>query len=291
MFLRRLVFLICFLTSRQLRLGAADLCNWSGSGFPAGVDPRTVLQVRLRCTEGSVRWVHPGPALRVVLQPNLSSAKRTSICIKPFQTLGGANLFVERGGTLELLVTDEQRAENVRCFPAEGPQMPAIYIQMSPLGDGPWSPRRMGFRYELTANRRATTSLDHTTACRPCNHTELLMAACNSDFVVRGNIDKVLHDLAGHLSLVEVSAARVHWQRSAVFRRHSDAPGSLNPWRGVIRAHLQCGIRPGDGEFLFTGSEHFGEAWLGCAPRYKDFLSIYQTAKASRQNLCDFPSD
>ncbi|XP_061830346.1 meteorin-like protein [Nerophis lumbriciformis] len=291
MFLRGVVFVVCFLTSRQLRLCAADLCNWSGSGFPAGVDTRMVLQVRLRCTEGSVRWVHPGQALRVVLEPNLSSVKRTSICIKPFRTFGGANLFVERDGTLELLVTDDQRAEHVRCFPAEGPQMPAIYIQMSPLGDGPWSRRRMGFRYELTANRRAATSLDHTTSCRPCDDTELLMAVCNSDFVVRGYIENVLHDLGGHTSLVEVLAARVHWQRSAVFRRHSDPSGSPRPWRGVIRAHLQCGVRPGDGEFLFTGSEHFGEAWLGCAPRYKDFLAVYQTAKASRQILCDFPLD
>ncbi|XP_054614932.1 meteorin-like protein [Dunckerocampus dactyliophorus] len=295
MFLHGVVFMI-YILNRQLRLCAADLCNWRGSGFPAGVDTRVVLQVKLRCTEGSVRWVYPGQALRVVLEPNLSSVKRTTVCIKPSPTFSGANLFIERDGTLEQLVTDGKRVEHVSCFRAEGPQMPAIYIQTSPLGDEPWSRRWIGFRYELMANKSAATSLGHTASCRPCNDTELLMAVCNSDFVARGYIKAVLHDPDRHLSLVEVLAVRVHWQRSGVFQQqaHSDASGSprlVPSWRGLIRAHVQCGVKAGAGEFLFTGSEHFGEAWLGCAPRYKDFLSVYQTAKASRRNPCDFPLD
>lgn len=107
--------------------------------------------------------------------------------------------------------------------------------------------------------------------------------------VVRGSIKNVSHDSARQTSLVEVSAARVYWQRSGVFEHQPTAAGS--PWRGHIHTLLQCHVQPGDGEFLFTGSEHFGEAWLGCAPRYKDFLSVYQTAWAARRNSCDFPLD
>ncbi|XP_036944526.1 meteorin-like protein [Acanthopagrus latus] len=223
----RLVVLV-FMLGLQLRHCAADLCSWTGSGFAAAVDSRIVLQVRLRCTEGSVRWIYPGQALRVVLEPNLSSARRTTVCIKPSPSLRGASVFIERSG-------------------------------------------------ELNAS------------CRPCNDTELLMAVCNSDFVVRGSIKNVSHDSARQTSLVEVSAARVYWQRSGVFEHQPTAAGS--PWRGHIHTLLQCHVQPGDGEFLFTGSEHFGEAWLGCAPRYKDFLSVYQTAWAARRNSCDFPLD
>lgn len=105
--------------------------------------------------------------------------------------------------------------------------------------------------------------------------------------VVRGSIMSVSHDSGRQTSLVEVSAKRVYWQHSRVFEQHSAGPS----WHGRVHTLLQCHVKPGGGEFLFTGSEHFGEAWLGCAPRYKDFLSVYRTAWAARQNSCDFPLD
>lgn len=112
--------------------------------------------------------------------------------------------------------------------------------------------------------------------------------------VVRGCIKNVTHNSERQTSLVEVAAVRVYWQRSGVFEQQAAAPvspRSVPSWRGHIHTLLQCHVKPGDGEFLFTGSEHFGEAWLGCAPRYKDFLSVYQTAWAARRNSCDFPLD
>ncbi|XP_020491972.1 meteorin-like protein [Labrus bergylta] len=294
------VIIFMYMLGVPLRLCAADLCNWTGSGFAAAVDSRIVLQVRLRCTEGSVRWVYPGQALRVVLEPNLSTARRTTVCIKPSPSFRGASVFIERSGELELLVTDGGRPEQQRqvfCFRADGPHRPALYLQSSPQKDGAWSRRMMGFRYELLGNRSAANNLGlgalHT-SCRPCNDTELLMAICNSDFVVRGSIKNVSHHSERQTSLVEVSAARVYRQRSGVFEQElSDSESSpLVPiWRGQIHTRLQCHVKAGDGEFLFTGSEHFGEAWLGCAPRYKDFLSVYQTAWAARRNSCDFPLD
>ncbi|KAL6102876.1 uncharacterized protein ACO6RY_02398 [Pungitius sinensis] len=288
---------MCFV-GLQLRSCAADLCNWTGSGFAAGVDSRIVLQVQLRCTEGSVRWIYPGQALRVVLEPNLSTAGRTTVCIKPSPSLRGASVFVERAGELEPLVTERGLPEQqVLCFRADGAQRPAIYLQSSPQSDGSWSRRTMGFRYELLSNRSAAPNHGHTwlqASCQPCNNTQLLMAICNSDFVARGFIHNVSHSSQRGTSLVEVSAERVYWQRSGVFEQRAAASGSPpSPvsWRGHIHTLMRCHVRPGDGEFLFTGSEHFGEAWLGCAPRYKDFLSVYQTAWAARQNSCDFPLD
>ncbi|XP_070704739.1 meteorin-like protein [Pempheris klunzingeri] len=276
-----------------LGLCAADLCNWTGSSFAAGLDSRIVLQVRLRCTAGWVRWIYPGQALRVVLEPNVSSARRTTVCIKPSPSFRGASVFIERAGELELLLTDDGRPEQqVVCFRADGPHRPAIYLQSSPQSDGPWSRRTMGFRYELLGNRSAAPTVDHSglqTSCRPCNDTELLMAVCNSDFVVRGSIRNVSHHPERRTTSVEVTAARVYWQRSRVFEQQVAASGSS--WHGRIHTLLQCHVTHGDGEFLFTGSEHFGEAWLGCAPRYKDFLSVYQSAWAARRNSCDFPLD
>ncbi|KAF7666378.1 hypothetical protein LDENG_00107940 [Lucifuga dentata] len=267
------------------------MCNWTGSGLAAGVDARTVLQVRLRCTEGSVRWVYPGQALRVVLEPNLSNAQHTTVCIKPSHSFRGASVYIERAGELQLLVA-HGRPEEVFCFRADGPQRPAIYLQASPH----MSRRALGFRYELLGNRSAAPNPGHSmeTSCRPCNDTELLMAICNSDFVVRGYIKNVSHNLEQQTSVVEVAGTRMYWQRSGVFEQQAVALGksqSILFWHGHIYTFLQCHVKPGDGEFLFTGSEHFGEAWLGCAPRYKDFLSVFQMARAAHQNSCDFPLD
>lgn len=114
--------------------------------------------MRLRCTQGSVRWVYPGQALRVVLEPNLSSSISTTVCIKPSSSFSGASLFVERGGRLELLLTDGHRPRRVFCFRADGPRTPAIYLQASPLqSDGQWSRRTMSFRYEVLRNRSVAT--------------------------------------------------------------------------------------------------------------------------------------
>ncbi|XP_041720296.2 meteorin-like protein [Coregonus clupeaformis] len=286
-----LLFLCC------LSPCAADLCNWSGSGLAreAEANSRTVQQVRLRCTEGSVEWVYPGQALRVVLEPNLSSARHTTVCIKPFRSFHGASVYIERAGELDLLMTDGGRPEQVFCFPVDGPQKPAIFLLANPQSD--ISRRAVGFRYELLGIRTTAPNLGQSvsqSSCRPCNDTELLLAICSSDFVVRGSIRNVSHNAERQTSLVEVSEGRVYRQRSGVFERHTGTigvPGSSSTWHGHIHTLLQCHVKPGGGEFLFTGTEHFGEAWLGCAPRYKDFLSLYQSAWAARQNPCEFPLD
>lgn len=132
------------------------------SGFAAAVDSRIVLQVRLRCTEGWVRWVYPGQAVRVVLEPNLSSNLPTTVCIKPSPSLRGASVFIERAGELKLLVTnDRQQQQQVFCFRADGPHKPAIYLQATAQRDGYWSRRAMGFKYEL-GNRSSAPSLGHS---------------------------------------------------------------------------------------------------------------------------------
>uniref|UniRef100_A0A3B5PWE1 Meteorin-like protein n=1 Tax=Xiphophorus maculatus TaxID=8083 RepID=A0A3B5PWE1_XIPMA len=246
---------------------AADLCNWTGSGFAAGVDRRIVLQVRLRCTEGLVSWVYPGQALRVALEPNLSSIRYNTVCIQPSPSLSGASVFIERAGELDLLETEDggRTGRQVFCFRADEPHSPVIYLQAGPQSPGTWIRRTVGFRYELLRNRGV--------------------------YVVRGYIKNVFHDSRRQSSLVEVLTTKVYWQRSGVFVQQMRPSMSPQSWHGHIRTLLQCHVKPGDGQFLFTGSEHFGEAWLGCAPRYKDFLSVYHKARIGRRTSCDFPLD
>ncbi|XP_023666537.1 meteorin-like protein [Paramormyrops kingsleyae] len=283
----RLFFLYCL--SACLSACAADLCNWRGSGLLRDPQSRVVQQVRLRCTEGAVEWMYPSQALRVVLEPNLSSARHSTVCIKPFGGFGGASAYIERAGQLHLLVTEGGRPEQVYCFRADGPQKPAIFLQATLQRD--IGRRTVGFRYELLSNGSTAPGFPPTMVqaeCRPCNDTELLLAVCSSDFVVRGSISDVSHDSRRQMSLVEVSVERVFRQRSSVFERQTGGEG---PWRGRMLTLRRCRVKAGGGHFLFTGAEHFGEAWLGCAPRYTDFVSVYRAALRTGQNHCEFALD
>lgn len=112
-------------------------------------------QVHLRCTEGSLEWMYPARALRVVLEPNLSSARRTTVCIKPASDFQGASIYVERAGQLHLVVSEAEgaRPHHVSCFSAHTPQRVALFLQASPQRD--ISRRTASFQYELLTNQGA----------------------------------------------------------------------------------------------------------------------------------------
>ncbi|XP_036408986.1 meteorin-like [Megalops cyprinoides] len=279
-----------------------DQCSWRGSGLSQ--QPGSVEQISLHCAEGSLDWLYPKGALRLTLSPRLPSAavgpggsKRSSsghitACIKPAENFRGAQLYLERDGVLELLVSDRPdstQSPRVRCFSRQPGERVALFLQATPHQD--ISRRIAAFRYELRGDWNTRLSLDSDPissegACRPCNDTEILMAVCTSDFVVRGNIQSVVEDRDLQASVIKVSATRVFRQKYALFSGASRLSKA-----GEIRTLLQCGVRPGAGSFLFTGQVHFGEAWLGCAPRYKDFQRAYDLAKEARQIPCELASD
>lgn len=91
---------------------------------------------------------------------------------------------------------------------------------------------------------------------------------------------------------VTVAISRLYRQKTQVF---VSGGVRVRRWTGRVRMPRQCGVRPGpgkgDGDFLFTGSVRFGEAWMGCAPRYKDFLRLYQEAEQSGTNPCHVDTD
>lgn len=107
----------------------------------------SVQQVRLRCSAGSVTWFSPRHALRVVLQPNVWSARHAVVCVKALQGSRGAAVYVEQPGGLDLLLQDGGSPEQVRCFRPHNTQSAAIFLQASPQSHA--GPSVVGFRYEL----------------------------------------------------------------------------------------------------------------------------------------------
>ncbi|XP_056390549.1 meteorin [Hyla sarda] len=271
-------------------------CNWRGSGL--SLEPKSVEQVSLNCVEGSVEWLYPTGALRLSLLPRLPLASsgpgssRITACIKPPASFRGAQLYLEKEGELELLMSegDHSMLSRVHCFTWLPHQTVALFLQATPHLD--ISRRISAFRYELRGDwdgRLALplTKLSMEGACRPCNDTEILMAMCTSDFVVRGHIKSVDNNDELQESVIGISATRVHRQKFTLFRPRGHSLRS----HGEIRTPISCGVKPGPGSFLFMGWVHFGDAWLGCAPRYKDFKKVYESATKLHENPCEISLD
>ncbi|TMS22706.1 Meteorin [Larimichthys crocea] len=277
-----------------------DQCSWRGSGLSQ--QQGSVEQISLHCSEGTLDWLYPKGALRLTLSPRLpfhgggawwkQLRPHHGLCQALRSSFHGAQLYLERDGVLELLVGDRLESSpppRVRCFSRLPGERVALFLQATPHQD--ISRRIASFRYELRGDWTARLSLDSNSistedACRPCNNTEILMAVCTSDFVIRGNIRSVVEDENLRAAVIKVSATRVFRQKYALFTGNSRIAS-----QGEVRTLLQCGVKPGPGSFLFTGRVHFGEAWLGCAPRYKDFQRAYTIAKAAQQIPCELPVD
>lgn len=285
---------------------SVDQCNWKGSGLSQ--EPGSVEQIFLHCAEGEVEWLYPVGALRLSLSPRLprrpvgpaspGGSGRITVCIKPAESFRGAQVYLEQGTELQLVLRDEQgegagleeetgREPKVHCFSRLPGERVALFIQSTLHRD--ISRRIAAFKYDLRGDWGTGALLPQQMerACRPCNDTEVLMAVCTSDFVVRGHIRSVLHDRERQESVVNVGTTKIYRQKYTLFHPVGKYGKSL----GEVRTFLRCGVKQGVGSFIFTGHVHFGEAWLGCAPRYKDFKRIYEAAKETHENQCEIESD
>ncbi|XP_063454898.1 meteorin-like protein isoform X4 [Pan paniscus] len=255
------------------------------SGLTHEAHRKEVEQVYLRCAAGAVEWMYPTGALIVNLRPNtFSPARHLTVCIRPFTDSSGANIYLEKTGELRLLVPDgDGRPGRVQCF---GLEQGGLFVEATPQQD--IGRRTTGFQYELIRRPRASDLHELSAPCRPCSDTEVLLAVCTSDFAVRGSIQQVTHEPERQDSAIHLRVSRLYRQKSRVFEPVPEGDGH---WQGRVRTLLECGVRPGHGDFLFTGHMHFGEARLGCAPRFKDFQRMYRDAQERGLNPCEVGTD
>ncbi|XP_004071442.1 meteorin-like protein [Oryzias latipes] len=262
---------------------SSDQCSWKGSGLTHEGHTRDVEQVYLRCSQGSLEWLYPTGAIIVNLRPNVVSpaAARLSVCIKPLTNSSGTNLFLDLNGKLRLLLSEQGQAQGkVHCF---GIQEGALFIEAVPRLD--ISRRITAFQYELVSDRLGDAQKPGA-PCQPCSDDQMHLAVCTSDFVARGTIKKVNQE-EEHSSL-SVEISRLYRQKTQIF---VSGGVRVRNWTGLIKMPRHCGAKVGEGEFLFMGMVRFGEAWMSCAPRYKDFMRMYQEAQQLGTNLCQVDTD
>ncbi|XP_044531121.1 meteorin-like protein [Gracilinanus agilis] len=139
------------------------------------------------------------------------------------------------------------------------------------------------YQFQMTESREVFNLFSSTVPCRPCSDTEVLLAVCTSDFVVRGSIQNVTNEPEQQESIIDIHVSKLYRQKNKVFQ----VVESSESWQGQIKTLLECGVKPGNGDFLFTGRMHFGEARLSCAPCFKDFLRMYKDAENKGLNPCE----
>lgn len=280
------------LVCRAVAQYSSDLCSWRGSGLSHETHRRDVEQVYLRCSQGSLEWLYPTGAIIVNLRPNMEpSSGRTAdayVCIKPQTFSQGSHLYLEHEGDLRLLFSDSDQAHgSVRCFSMkEG----ALFVEAVPQTD--ISRRITAFQYELVPSQGPGAHMypylhQGSVSCKPCSDQEVLMAVCTSDFAGSGIFRDVTSGTNQHPVAV-VTLHRLFRQKSGLFT-WGGARGRR--WSGRLNVPAACIVQPREDEYLLTGSVHFGEAWLGCAPRYKDFLKLYVEAVNAGTNPCNIETN
>uniref|UniRef100_A0A8D0CNX6 Meteorin-like protein n=1 Tax=Sander lucioperca TaxID=283035 RepID=A0A8D0CNX6_SANLU len=262
------------LLCRTVAQYSSDQCSWRGSGLSHESHRRDVEQVYLRCSQGSLEWLYPTGAIIVNLRPNTEPSSQhmagLHVCIKPHTYSQGSHVYLEHSGDLRMLLAEKDQAQStVHCFSlAEG----ALFVEAVPQTD---------------ISRRSQLSNMSWFTCKPCSDEEVLMAVCTSDFAGSGIFRGVASGTIDQSPAV-VTLSRLFHQKSRVFA-WGGARG--RGWAGRINVPAQCSVHTGGDEYLLTGSVHFGEAWLGCAPRYKDFLKLYIRAQKVETNPCEIDTD
>lgn len=275
------------LLCRAVAQYSSDQCNWRGSGLSHELHRRDVEQVYLRCSQGSVEWLYPTGAININLRHNnepLSGHKTDlQVCIKPRSNSKGSHIYLERAGKLKLLLTEDQQAQGaVHCFSlAQG----ALFVEAAPHAD--ISRRITAFQYEMVPAHPGLLLYPYLNTgkvgCKPCSDEELLMSVCTSDFVGVGLLHSSAPVSDSHSEAV-VALKRLLRQKSSLFVW---AGGRGRSWTGRVRMPTQCSLPIQRDQYLLTGSVHFGEAWLSCAPRYRDFIELYERAQEAGTNPCE----
>ncbi|XP_022830614.1 meteorin-like protein isoform X2 [Spodoptera litura] len=302
-----------------------DQCDWTGSGLTSTTE-RGVTPVYLRCREGTISWMYPRGALRLILRPPLpGDEKDFKICIRVirrpdppdlFHTLRlndtvaerfPARLFVEGARRLvPLYAPNDGDPRELRCFRGRHGGA-AIYVEAEPE-DGPQR-REATFKYE--ARPLVRRHYDPNTAdCRPCSDSELELAFCTSDLVSRGVI--VMSEPREDLDTTQLTLRVTKLIRATSEAESKDKPDleddeyyrydvdntlerttHRNHRRRKVRslhAHVHvssvCGASAGAGEFLIMARRRLGRYSLVCAPRIEDWMELVKRRNADGTAYC-----
>ena len=113
-------------------------------------------------------------------------------------------------------------------------------------------------------------------------------------------MNSVQHSSILQQTTIDISVDKVYRQKAQHFQyspehsrlrrdvtRRSSLQSEADGHSGTIVAPHKCGIRYGQGDFLFVGRMRLGRALLQCAPRMEEFTDLWTQAVKQGQNPCN----
>ncbi|XP_067672915.1 meteorin-like protein [Haliotis asinina] len=250
-----------------------------------------ITNIVAACEEGKVTWFTTNGALRITLNPTKSGLFR--ICFRvesdAYKTVVSQEIMVTRRQNYRLKTTPQDiklspllttsGLSKVNCIDGSGPTR--LYVETEGEEEV-LTVAKVKVEYDVEKIAAGLRLSPHE-VCRPCTEQELLRSVCSSHFVAVGTIDDVTHDV--DTSRILVTASRVISQKEAIFQKPAGwtRPHEL---KGVVHAPVRCGIRHGEGQFLFTGRVRLGQPMLQCAPRYEQWRAVLKMAQENGQLEC-----
>ncbi|XP_076449188.1 meteorin-like protein [Babylonia areolata] len=290
--------------------GTCDQCDCQLSSDD---DERAILSVKTRCRSGTIEWNSAYGAIRLEATPYLTGDYRFCFVVHGRHTVTQVSRETSRPRQLQnyRLRLEELRAlmsldPLVQTSGEEGESEEVCVVggRGRTGGGGGGDGGSVWLYVEVERTNRFTgipsvtlqydvepvsdrALLDPMEECRPCTEEELLDAYCTSDFVAVGSIHETYQPPAEnpedeegssseHSTHIQVAVAQLIHQNAPVFRRVRRDDRFLY---GTVHAPAKCGIRPGHGNFLFTGRMRLGKPKLRCAPFYEDWLKISADAE------------
>ncbi|XP_071106107.1 meteorin-like protein [Haliotis cracherodii] len=270
-------------------------CTISDPGNGEGA----IINVKPKCLEGQITWLSSYGAIRLELSPRHAGEYRYCVRVQSenIKTIVSQEVLSRTHGNYKLKIVNDVEVRlsplfttrgRSREFCISGSDPVRLYLETE-RSDEDTGVARVKVHYDI---EKTSSSLHYSPMeeCRPCTDRELLRAYCTSDFVAVGNMDDVDHDDVEETSVIRVSVTQLLSQKDAIFKKAENGWTRPHELKGVIHAPHRCGIRHGEGQFLFTGRVRLGQPMLQCAPRYEQWKSVLEMALLNDELECSYGS-
>lgn len=313
-------------TLSTIRVGSLVQDHCDTTLWDLGADTLGVHDITGRCAEGHIYWRTPYGAIRISLEPKLqhkhgiNATFEACFLASAYHTAVKLSLDDPSTGRLQpLIVLSPGSPQMSREFCFQSSSGPIVLYVESELVRESVTLGLVQVDYDIRHLPGAGERGDKD--CRPCTDKEILEAVCSSDLVFSGTIDHVTHYPEFDETNLHLKVTKMIRQRNNIVKdsQHTHRLTSSRPSYPRLKIHTEygvqewppnkvsalpsptetsqsesssliapyrCGIRKGEGEFIFIGRIRFKRAFLHCAPRVEEFVKLWKRSKVKGYNIC-----